>query len=190
MKRRLCIFASWLLAASTPLLADVLSVQPANPTETVGQTFTLSVDISATSDLYGYQFDLGFDPTVLEATSVAEGSFLGTGGPTIFIPGTIDNIGGSITANADILDGALSGVSGAGDLLDVTFQALATGSSPVQVFNVIALDSFGMGLDVATSGSTVTVVPATVPEPGAWLLLGSESALLLAFCLRRRVRRQ
>src|ERR1035441_6582973 len=34
------------------------------------------------------------DPTVLKATSVTEGAFLGTGGPTIFLPGTIDNVGG------------------------------------------------------------------------------------------------
>ena len=112
----------WLFAASTSLLAGTISVQAAAPTETVGQSFTLSVVISEASDLYGYQFDLGFDPTVLKATSVTEGAFLGTGGPTIFLPGTIDNVGGSITANADILNGAVSGVNGSGDLLDVTFQ--------------------------------------------------------------------
>src|ERR1035441_10690187 len=96
----------WLFAASTSLLAGTISLQPTAPTKTVGQSFTLSVVISGASDLYGYQFDLGFDPTVLKATSVTEGAFLGTGGPTIFLPGTIDNVGGSITANADILNGA------------------------------------------------------------------------------------
>jgi general secretion pathway protein D len=162
------------------LLAGTIAVQPAAPTVTVGQTFTLSVNISGAADLYAYQFDLGFNPTILQAISVTEGAFLGTGGPTIFLPGTIDNVGGSITANADILNGAVSGVNGSGDLLDVTFQALAAGSSGVQIFNLIALDSFGLGLDETTAGSTVTVLASGVPEPGTGLLLVAGMAGLFA----------
>ena len=172
----------WLLAACTPLLADTISVQPVAPTVTVGQTFTLSVEMSGATDLYGFQFDLGFNPTVLMATSVTEGAFLGTGGPTIFVPGTIDNVGGSITANADILNGAVSGVNGSGDLLDVTFQALSGGSSSVQIFNLFALNSFGQGLTVNTASSTVTVSGvSSVPEPGTDLLLTAGVLGLLAF---------
>ncbi|HLJ17421.1 MAG TPA: cohesin domain-containing protein [Bryobacteraceae bacterium] len=186
MRTRQVTSVFWLFAASTSLLAGTISVLPAAPTETVGQSFTLSVDISGASDLYGYQFDLGFDSTVLKATSVTDGAFLGTGGPTIFIPGTINNVAGSITANADILNGAVSGVNGNGDLLDVSFQALAAGSSSVQLFNLIALDSLGLGLTETTSNSTVTVTG--IPEPGTWLLLGSGAAGLFAF--RRRGDRQ
>ncbi|MGA2119956.1 MAG: cohesin domain-containing protein [Bryobacteraceae bacterium] len=181
MRTRQVTSVFWLVAASTSLLAGTISVQPAAPTVTVGQSFTLSVDISGASDLYGYQFDLGFDPSVLEATSVTEGAFLGTGGPTIFVPGTIDNVGGSITANADILNGAVSGVNGSGDLLDVTFQALTARASGVQVFNLIALNSFGQGLTEATAGSTVTVSAGSVPEPGAGLLLAAGVVGLFAF---------
>ncbi len=160
-----------LFAASAALQAGTISVLPATPSVTVGQSFTLSMQISGATDLYGYQFDLGFNPTVLAATSVTEGAFLPTGGPTIFLPGTIDNVGGSITTNADILNGAVSGVNGSGDLLDVTFQALTSGSSSVQIFNLIALNSFGQGLTETTAGSTVTVTAAATPEPGTGLLL-------------------
>jgi len=175
----------WLLAAPASLLADVpvMSVQPGTLAVTAGQGFTLSVQISGVSDLYGYQFDLGFDSAVLSATSVTEGPFLATGGPTIFLPGVIDNVGGSITENADILDGAVSGVDGSGTLLDVSFQALAAGSSTVQLFNVIALNSFGEGIDVTTSGSTVTVTAAPEPAPGLLLLL--ETAVIGLFVLLR-----
>jgi Cohesin domain len=170
MRTRQVTSVFWLFVASTSLLAGTIAVQPAAPTVTVGQTFTLSVNISGAADLYGYQFDLGFNPTVLQAISVTEGVFLGTGGPTIFLPGTIDNVGGSITFNADILNGAASGVNGSGDLLDVTFQALAAGSSGVPIFNLIALDSFGLGLTETTAGSTVSVSASSVPEPGTGLL--------------------
>jgi hypothetical protein len=172
----------WLFAASTSLLAGTISVQPATPAVTAGQSFTLNVQVSGATDLYGYQFDLGFNSAVLAATSVSEGAFLPTGGPTIFVPGTIDNVGGSITANADILNGAVSGVNGSGDLLDVMFQALAPGSSNVQIFNLIALNSFGQGLTLTTAGSTVTV---STPEPGTGLLFAAGVIGLFAF-LRRR----
>ena len=174
----------WLFAAATPLLAGSISVQPSTLTVTPGQSFTLTVQVSGISDLYGYQFDLGFDPTVLAATSVAEDLFLASGGPTIFVPGTIDNVGGSIAFNADILDGAISGVSGSGTLLDASFQALAAGSSTVQVFNLLALNSFGEGMTLTTSSSTVTVTGT--PEPGTGLLFGTFAIGLLALRLRSR----
>jgi hypothetical protein len=175
------IFVFLLFALSSSLLAGTIAVLPTNLAEKAGQTFTLSIDITGAVDLYAYQFDLGFDPTVLAAISVSEGSFLPAGGSTIFLPGTIDNVGGSISANADILNGAVSGVSGSGDLLDVTFRALAGGSSKVQIFNVIALDSFGLGQTETTAASTVQVSP--VPEPPTGLLL---MAVALFACPRLR----
>ena len=178
MRRRYFTAILWLSGASTSLLAGTIYIQPATTTVTVGQIFTLSVEISGAADLYGYQFDLGFNPTELKALSVTEGAFLPTGGPTIFLPGTIDNVGGSIASNADILNGAVSGVNGSGDLLDVSFQALATGSSGVQIFNLIALDSYGLGLTETTAGATVNV---STPEPATSLLLAAGVLGLFAF---------
>src|SRR5690349_18735567 len=133
MRKKQFLYTLCLLAAPVSLWGATISVQPAALAKTAGQTFTVSINISGANDLYAYQFDLGFDPTVLKATSVTEGSFLPSGGSTIFIPGTIDNLGGSITANGDALLGALSGVTGDGDLLDVSFQALTPGTSSIQV---------------------------------------------------------
>ena len=63
-------------------------------------------------DLAGWQFDIAFDPTVLEAVGVSEGDFLQTdGGSTFFQSGRIDNAAGKITG---LIAGRLSegGVSG------------------------------------------------------------------------------
>ena len=98
------------------------------------------------TDLDAFQFDLAFNcsiptanPTscqpgtsVLKAISVSEGSFLPQGGTniTFFEPGTIDNNAGLISMIGDV---GASGVTGSGDLVDVTFQALTTGTTSIAI---------------------------------------------------------
>ena len=61
-------------------------------------TFTLDIGAKDVFDLAGWQFDIVFDPTVLEALNVSEGDFLKTGGGTTFFQsGSIDNAAGKIT---------------------------------------------------------------------------------------------
>jgi hypothetical protein len=48
----------------------------------------VDVNISGVTDLYDFQFDLSFNPAVIQATSVLEGKFLlSGGGTTFFLPG-------------------------------------------------------------------------------------------------------
>jgi general secretion pathway protein D len=177
----------WLLVPSAPLWADaVISVDPPAPVVAPGQTFSLAVDVAGVSDLYGYQFDLYFNPAILSALSVSEGPFLSSGGSTFFLPGTIDNTGGTITDNGDILETAISGVSGSGTLLNFSFQALSVGDSSVQIENLTALNSFGEGLVFDQADSVVTVAGAAAPEPAMGLLFAAGFvAMAIAFCLRR-----
>ncbi len=177
----------WLLVPSAPLWADaVISLDPAAPVVSPGQTFSLTVDVTGVSDLYGYQLDLYFNPAIVSALSVTEGSFLTAGGSTIFLPGTINNVAGTFSSNADILETAVSGVTGSGTLLDFSFQALNPGDSSVQIENLTALNSFGEGLVLSTADSVVTVVGTAAPEPANGLLLAAGAlSLAVAFCLRR-----
>jgi hypothetical protein len=45
--------------------STVLSVSPSSLMVSSGSTFTVDVNISGVTDLYGYQFDLSFNPKVL-----------------------------------------------------------------------------------------------------------------------------
>ena len=81
----------------------------------------MDVDISGVSDLYAYQFDFLFGAATVSASSETEGSFLLGGGPTFFIPGAVDNVGGSVTATANTLISAISGVDGSGTLVVLQF---------------------------------------------------------------------
>ena len=118
----------------------------------VGDTFTLRIDAEKVTDLAGWQFDLTFDPDVLEAVGVSEGDFLKKGGGTTFFQrGAIDNAGGKITGLSSALI-SKSSATGTGTLLAVTFSAKADGNSQ------LALHNFQLG------SNTGAVIPAGVRD--------------------------
>ena len=105
----------------------------------LGDTFTLDIRAENITDLAGWQFDIVFDPTILEAINVSEGDFLKIdGGSTFFQGGSIDNAAGKITGlSAARL--STQGVSGTGALLHVRFKAKSVGETEV------ALQNFELG---------------------------------------------
>ena len=97
----------------------------------VGDTFTLDISAETVFDLAGWQFDIAFDPAVLEALNVSEGDFLKTdGGSTFFQGGNIDNAAGKITGLSAARLSA-QGVNGTGTLLQVRFKAKSAGETEV-----------------------------------------------------------
>ena len=106
-----------------------------DPVIYVGDTFTLDLSARNVIDLAGWEFDIAFDPTVLEVVEVNEGNFLKTdGGTTFFQKGTIDNATGKIT---ELSSARLSedGVSGKGTLLSVIFTAKTAGQTQLKLEN-------------------------------------------------------
>ena len=147
-----------LAAARADTLAAV-SIDPSSTPVIVGNPVNLNVDISNVSDLYAFQFDIGFDPTILSATNTTEGAFLPSGGATFFVAGTIDNVGGTITDTADTLIGAVPGVGGDGVLATLQFQAIGNGTSPITLLNIILLDSNLDEIAFTSTDGSVTVTP-------------------------------
>ena len=114
-----------------------------------GDTFTLDISAKNIFDLAGWQFDITFDPTILEAINVSEGDFLKMdGGTTFFHGGSIDNAAGNITGlNAARL--SAQGVNGTGTLLQVRFKAKSAGETEVALhkfqFGSVTGDSIPAG---------------------------------------------
>ena len=114
----------------------------------VGDTFTVHINAEKVTDLSGWQFDLTFDPNVLEAIKVNEGGFLKRGGGTTFFQrGTVDNAAGEISDMSAALI-SKKGITGTGRLLSVVFKAKADGNSQMMLHN------FQLGSD------TGEVIPA------------------------------
>ena len=168
-----------------PGLADsvaLVSVSPASSSVNVGTSLTVDVDISNVTDLYALQFDLSFAPGVLSAVSITEGSFLSSGGPTFFIPGTIDNTSGSITFTADTLLGSGPGASNMGTLAVLTLSGLSPGSSGIDLSNVLLLDSNLNPISFDLQSAGIAVVPAVAtPEPSSLSLIFAAAGILIFF---------
>ena len=121
-----------------------------------GDTFTLEIRAEDIYNLAGWQFDIAFDRSVLEAVEVNEGDFLKTGGETTFFQrGTIDNQSGKIKgfSSARLSE---HGVSGTGILLSVTFTAKTTGQTQLR------LDNFQLA---AITGKSIEAGPHEVVVP-------------------------
>ena len=195
-----------------------------------GQTFTVGIFVtgptvihngkattSNVTDLDAFQFDLAFNcivptasPTgcqpggsVLQALSVSEGSFLPNGGSnaTFFEPGTINNAAGEISLIGDV---GASGVTGSGDLVDVTFRALSTGTTDIAILgnsdlqffdsngNPIVVDdsvTTSPGLETFPTNQSLSAAVVVTPEPpsGELMLLGGMVMLVALARVDRRL---
>ena len=133
---------------ATPAVGYTFSKAPIH----VGDTFTLDIHAEGVFDLAGWQFDIAFDPAILEAVSVSEGNFLKTGSTTLFQAGTIDNVTGRITGlSAARL--STQGVTGTGTLVQVRFKAKSSGETE------LALHNFEFG---AITGTAIAAGPHQV----------------------------
>ncbi len=100
-------------------------VNPATQTAGVGEDVTVDVLIFNASDLYGFQFNLNYDPNILEFKNATEGTFLNENGDadTLHLPPSNPSPG--LIKNAVcVRKGQIGGVDGDGILETLTFTAL------------------------------------------------------------------
>jgi hypothetical protein len=141
---------------------------PVMESPNVAQQFTINIDITNATDVFGYQIAITFDPTALSYVSVQNGEFLaGSIGPPTLPPNVED---GEIKFGATLL-GAVPGVNGDGTLATVTFEVVAVKTSTLGL-DVKIIDSNDQRLDLVTEAGTITGAPleAVITEPAGDVL--------------------
>lgn len=131
----------------------------------VGDSFAVNVSIADVSNLYGYQFKLYYDSSIMNGTGQpAEGSFLSSGGGQTFFY-TVSftdhyNSTYGVVWVTSTLTGSVPGVSGGGVLVMITFKSLvAVDSVPLHLADVELSDPDASPISHEDSDGIVTVVP-------------------------------
>jgi hypothetical protein len=131
----------------------------------VGDSFAVNVSIANVSNLYGYQFKLYYDSTIVNGTGQpTEGSFLSSGGGQTFfdIVSFTDyyNSTYGVVWITGTLTGSVPGVSGGGVLATIEFKSLTVAAStPLHLEGVVLLDPNVSQISYQEYDGTVTVVP-------------------------------
>lgn len=146
--------------------------------------FDITVNARDFSDLYAWQLTLDFDPSLVTALGVSEGSFLPDTGGTFFSPGITDNTAGSISFVFGALTGPGAGVTGSGELVTFSFGVDQVGLANFSLSDVQFVDSTGAVLTV-----DVRNLVTAVPEPATLGMFGlGLFALLGARALKAKAR--
>ena len=123
----------------------------------LGDNFTFDVRAENVVEMAGWQFEIAFDSSLLEAVDVSEGAFLRMdGGSTFFQSGSIDNASGKITGLRTALLSD-SGVSGSGAILQVKFKAKSEGEAILALEDVLFGSFTGENIPAGPLEITFTV---------------------------------
>jgi general secretion pathway protein D len=169
-------------SSSTPFTAALPTDPPAptltagSATASVGDVFTVPISIANAQGLTSFQFDLTFNPAVIQAVSFTDiGTDFATaasagGGFLVGITGFTNNTTGVLSGVADSMSGLTTGtgLAPSGVLADVTFKAVTNGSTTLALNNAFLTDA-----GVPLSGGNVTLINGQVqiPEPSSLILL-------------------
>jgi len=177
--RVLRLLSAWLLLAlallSTPtpqaLAADpVVKIVPATSTIQVGETVVVSVTVENVSNLFGAEFHLSFDTSILEVVDADAG----TGGVQISMGDFLapdfvaQNLADNATGTVDFAISQMAphaAVSGSGTLATITFKGKAAGTASVSFTSVLLADAGGGQIPSSSQNATVTVTSGATATP-------------------------
>ena len=136
-----------------------------NAPEIVSDTFNATIDIEHVTDLDSGEFDLSFDPSVVNVSDIHDGDICGT---TVPISDWQFMDADTIRILFDLPDADL--VSGSGSLATVNFEIIGSAgdTSVLDIFNggLFDLDTYSEGIPAIWNDCEVTIgVPVTVSAP-------------------------
>lgn len=129
--------------------ATVVSVSPSSIVASTSQDFNIDVMVNDVTDLYGWEFRLAWDATLLDVVNAAEGQFLENHGSTYFTYNVNASIG-RMAVDCTLL-GEVLGASGSGLLATVTFHVKSVGQCLLDLCNVTLLNYLELAIECEVS---------------------------------------
>jgi hypothetical protein len=140
-----------------------VSINIAQTSVSVGDQVTVEIIANQATDLFGFQFEMNYDPSVLSFREVSDGSFFNSGGadqtfcvtPNTATAGQIKNY--ACTRLKDPVKGVV-GLSGTGVIAVVTFDANSPGTSQITLDKIFLSDTSARSISPEVyGGGTVSV---------------------------------
>jgi len=123
----------WQQEGTTTLIVE-------NKTVALGTVFDINVSCQPAQPVSSWEFSLTFDPTLLQVDSVTEGDFFHPF-TTLFNSGTTNNTSGNITLMYNLIHPTAQGnASAPGSCINISFTAIAPGTSPINFLYEGVLD--------------------------------------------------
>ncbi|MGC1422833.1 MAG: cohesin domain-containing protein [Terracidiphilus sp.] len=120
-----------------------------------GTTFQVPVVLTGGTDVSSVPLQIQYDPSKISLVNVGDGDLLNRDGQIVSMAHRDDGPG-NLTLNVSRPPGA-PGVSGAGVVCVLTFQAAAKGQSDITITRAGAMNSAGKPLQAQTSQATIVV---------------------------------
>jgi general secretion pathway protein D len=140
--------------SSTPAASFLFD--PPTVQATKGNTFAVNLLISGAQNVYSVPVQLNYDPKVLQLVNVSNGGFLSQDGQAVALVHREDEALGQSQITATRPPGA-GGVSGQGAVVTMTFEAKATGQTPLTITRGGARDPGLQAITVNGAQAAVTV---------------------------------
>jgi general secretion pathway protein D len=121
-----------------------------------GNTFVVNLLISGAQNVYSVPVQMNYDPAKLQLVNVSNGGFLSQDGQAVALVHREDETTGTLQITATRPPGA-GGVSGQGAVVTMTFQAKASGQTPLAITRGGALDPGQQAIKVNGAQASVTV---------------------------------
>jgi general secretion pathway protein D len=131
-------------------------LDPAQITVAKGNTFAVNLQISGAQNVYSVPVQMNYDPAKLQLVNVSNGGFLSQDGQAVAVVHREDESTGTLQITATRPPGA-GGVSGQGTVVTMTFQAKASGQTPLTITRGGARDPGLQSITVNGSQASVTV---------------------------------
>src|SRR5271166_4378143 len=130
--------------------------EPGQITAVKGNTFVVNLLISGAQNVYSVPVQLNYDPAKLQLVNISNGGFLSQDGQAVALVHREDETKGELQITASRPPGA-GGVSGQGAVVTMTFQAKASGQTPLTITRGGARDPAQQAITVNGAQASVTV---------------------------------